>query len=613
MIQINQTSLEPKLHTALKALSAELSLEFTNSNDQISFQSSTDYGLKIEKKDSQTIIHYASLSSALRGLSAVLSKSVKTTEAISSFNKFGIMVDCSRNAVMKVESFKKWLRKISLLGYNQVMLYTEDTYKLEGEPYFGYLRGAYSSEEIKELDDYAYSLGIEMVACIQTLGHLAQILKWQYYRDIKDTERVVMVDHEKTYALIEKMIQFWKDNLRSRKIHIGMDEAHDQGRGRYMDHHGYENGFDMFNRHLKKVCEICDAKELDPMIWSDMYFSIGSKENEYYDKDLVIPKEVIPKIPKQAELVYWDYYHKDKEFYLNWIQKHRELNKEPVMASGIWTWSKFWYDHETTVANAGPCIEACKETGIKDIFFTMWGDDGAYCDFNSAFTGMVWCAEKAYSDEIHESEVELKLQTHFSANYNDEKAISSHFSDDFPAQALLWDDPILNIYSKHLYHHEDGRLDKAIERFQSLDNLNIQVNENSEAGNVVHGLNFIRFILNKLNCAKKLITIGQTKDWAALQHTKAGIQQVIRDLEVFSSSFRNNWHCSFKPHGLEVIQIRLAGIKARYEELLMRIDELDSAIGIEELSESIDPKQAAELFPHYINVASSSLVISQPV
>ena len=47
-----------------------------------------------------------------------------------SFTTLGIMLDCSRNAVMKVDHLKVWLRRLALLGYNQVMLYTEDTYEL---------------------------------------------------------------------------------------------------------------------------------------------------------------------------------------------------------------------------------------------------------------------------------------------------------------------------------------------------------------------------------------------------------------------------------------------------------------------------------------------------
>jgi len=81
---------------------------------------------------------------------------------------------------MTVEHFKGGLRQRALLGYNMAMLYTEETYELPGEEYFGYLRGRYSADELKEIDRYAGSLNIEMVGCIQTLGHLGHLLKWRH-------------------------------------------------------------------------------------------------------------------------------------------------------------------------------------------------------------------------------------------------------------------------------------------------------------------------------------------------------------------------------------------------------------------------------------------------
>ena len=85
-------------------------------------------------------------------------------------------------------------------------LYTEDTYEVAGRPYFGYLRGRFSQAELRELDQYADALGIEMIPCIQTLGHMARALRWPCMEDVRDTDDVLLLDEEKTYALIEAMI-----------------------------------------------------------------------------------------------------------------------------------------------------------------------------------------------------------------------------------------------------------------------------------------------------------------------------------------------------------------------------------------------------------------------
>ena len=113
--------------------------------------------------------------------------------------------------------------------------------------------------------------------------------------------------------------------FRSKRLHVGMDEAHGLGTGRYLKLHGYKRAFDIFNRHLKKVRDICRRNDIHPIIWSDMYFRLGSKTNNYYDKDSTIPKDVAASIPKDVQLTYWDYYHTESAFYTEWIKRHRAL------------------------------------------------------------------------------------------------------------------------------------------------------------------------------------------------------------------------------------------------------------------------------------------------
>ena len=102
------------------------------------------------------------------------------------FKHFGVMLDCSRNAVMKPETVKKYIDLLARLGYNTLMLYTEDTYEVDNQPYFGYLRGRYSKEELKDIDAYAASKGVELIPCVQALAHLNAIMRWREYQSCRD-------------------------------------------------------------------------------------------------------------------------------------------------------------------------------------------------------------------------------------------------------------------------------------------------------------------------------------------------------------------------------------------------------------------------------------------
>ena len=142
------------------------------------------------------------------------------------FDSLGVMIDCSRDAVPNVPRLKRFLDAIAKMGYNCAMLYTEDTYEVEGQPFFGYKRGKYTIEELREIDEYAASVGVEMIPCIQTLAHVNALIRWNVYRKMRDCDDILLAGDERTYALIDSMFASLSKALRSRKIHIGMDEPY---------------------------------------------------------------------------------------------------------------------------------------------------------------------------------------------------------------------------------------------------------------------------------------------------------------------------------------------------------------------------------------------------
>lgn len=162
----------------------------------------------------------------------------------------GCFLDFSRNGVMTVEACKRYMEACACLGMNLMVLYTEDTFTVPEYPYMGYLRGRYTPEELKALDDYAAALGMELVPCIQTLGHLEQFLQWRANTHLQDQPAVLMADDEGSYAFIEAEIRAVRQCVRTKRLHIGMDEAHGVGLGRYYAAHGAVDRFSLLSRHL---------------------------------------------------------------------------------------------------------------------------------------------------------------------------------------------------------------------------------------------------------------------------------------------------------------------------------------------------------------------------
>ena len=49
-----------------------------------------------------------------------------------SFRTLGVMLDCSRNAVLRPEELYRFIDILAKMGYNTIQLYTEDTYEIDG-------------------------------------------------------------------------------------------------------------------------------------------------------------------------------------------------------------------------------------------------------------------------------------------------------------------------------------------------------------------------------------------------------------------------------------------------------------------------------------------------
>ena len=96
------------------------------------------------------------------------------------------MIDASYSGVVSVNGVKKYIDYMAASGLNLLMLYTEDTYEVKKYPQMGYQRGRYTREELKEIDAYAAKMGVELVGCIQTLGHMEQVVKWKAFSDIRE-------------------------------------------------------------------------------------------------------------------------------------------------------------------------------------------------------------------------------------------------------------------------------------------------------------------------------------------------------------------------------------------------------------------------------------------
>ncbi|NLA85598.1 MAG: beta-N-acetylhexosaminidase, partial [Clostridiales bacterium] len=370
-----------KILNGIRELSGELGFELSDKEEAdvcIEVSQTEEELVKAELQDKNAIITYGSGPARFyRGLGLLLEalregKTEFFCKETPCFIKNGAMLDVSRNAVMRPETVKYMIRRMALMGHNTLMLYTEDTYEIPSRPYFGYARGRYTKSEIKDMDAYALLFGIELIPCVQFLGHLATALRWSCTQPYRDTANILLVGAKETYDFIEDMLKTLRECFTSRRLHMGMDEAHALGLGQYLERNGYRHQTDIFFEHLEKITKLARDYGFKPMMWSDMFFRMLTKRKIDYDTEVVFTREITDKIPEGIQQIFWDYYHDNKDFYTTIIDKHKDLGEDTMFAGGIWTWVGGIPAYKRTLDNTLPALSACKEKNIKEVMATIW-------------------------------------------------------------------------------------------------------------------------------------------------------------------------------------------------------------------------------------------------
>lgn len=495
---------------------------------------------------------------------------VELTETLA-FEDLGVMLDCSRNAVMNVTTLKEYIRQLALLGYHTLELYTEDTLQVDSEPYFGYMRGAYSKEEIKEIDCYCKIFGIELVPCIQTLAHINQITRYEHYSRFVDVNDILLVGDERTYELIEHIVAAVAESFTSRRINIGMDEAHMLGLGKYLDEHGYHERFQIIVSHLKRVLDILRKYGFKPQMWSDMFFRLLGK-GSYTLTDDQMDQSLLNLVPKDVELMYWDYYSREFEHYDNNLRNHYKITDKIGFAAGAWKWTGFAPDNQFSQTAGGLAMKACLKNHVSDFLVTCWGDNGAEASAFSVLPTLYFYAEYAYGS-IRENE-ELKTEQQ-QLNY---RLLTGLTFDEFmkldvPNQVfdvtdyehgnackyLLYNDPLLGTFDSLV---ADTTAQRYLERSNEL--LFI-AKKNSRYSYLFETLSSLCYLLHvKADLGVKIKEAYDQKEKDALSKIALEeIPKVLDRLETFISHFRYQWHKENKSFGFEIQLIRLGGLKER--------------------------------------------------
>lgn len=505
---------------------------------------------------------------------------------------FGALICCSSAGIMKPERIKDFIDKLSAMGYNLLELCTDDTYKIDEEPYFGYLRGGYTKEELKDLDAYAASKGIELVPSIQTLAHLNNLVKLPCYASIVDIDDILLVDDPRTYELVENMFKTLRECYSTHKVNIGFDEAHKIGRGKYLDKHGYVNRYEILLHHLNKVVEIAAKYDFKVHMWSDMFFRIANKGN-YYGKGIHIPEEVRKMVPPSAGICYWDYDHLDEEIYDEMLKSHEEFGNEVWFAGcGGFTSNGFAPFNHIMEKSTLAAMKQVRKHNIKNVIMTIWDDDGHDCPYYTALPSL-YCAKQFYDGNFDMDSIKKGFKAMFGVEYDDFLMLDlpnkTKFNQDFmtcknPCKCLLFNDCFVGWKDGTLYEQLPTNFG---DHAKVLEELIPKFGEYKYLPDFYAKL--CRVLEIKAELGIRTRDAYQKGDKEALKKLVPEYKECARRLEVFTESMRSIWMTDNKPYGWEIHTIRLGGLKERILDCARRLEDYLSGKDkeIPELNEKI--------------------------
>ena len=523
---------------------------------------------------------------------------------MSEYKTLSFMLDCSRNAVPNIAFLKRFIDILSSIGYTELLLYTEDTYKIDGEPYFGYLRGGFSKEEIKEIDKYCIKKRIELVPCIQTLAHLDRIFRWQRYNSsILDCVNVLLADNEETYKFIEKEFYEIAQCFTSRKVSLGMDEAHFLGLGKHLKKYGYENPKDIFFRHLNKVLEISSKYGFKARMWSDMFIKFDNN-GQYSIPNPKVSINAKNFVPKNVNLIYWDYNLRDKEVYQGMLDAHKTLGEKDITWAGAcWSFLGFIPRNDYGLLGQKAAFPVMKQNKVENYMLTFWGDDGAECSKLALLPTIFHFAEMAKGN-CDEACIACKFKNKFGVGFEEflsidlPNMIDKQEPDVYnPSKYMLYNDCFLGIYDYTVDEKE-----KVGKKYLSYSKKLEKLSNNESFGYLFDTAAKLCKVLSlKYEIGVKTRNAYKSNNKDKMTKIIVSYTKILKYLDAFYQSFKKQWYIENKGFGFEVQAARIGGLIQRVKdckEMLQnwvkgnidKIDELEAEINLDVYGRGSDEK-----------------------
>ena len=311
-----------------------------------------------------------------------------------SLNRRGFMLDVSRCKVPKMEELFRLIDLLALIGYNELQLYIEHTFKFQDHETVWKDASPLSAEEIQQIDRYCAERFIELVPNLNSFGHFERWLCHPAYKHMAECpdgfvrqEPYMKRDHGTTLKPNQESLDFidslyaeYLPNFSSKSFNVGLDEPWELGQGWSKQEVEQTSKGAVYLRHLEGIRGLVEKHGKNMQFWADV---------------LLEDPQNAKLLDKHAAPIIWGY--EPSHPYDEQAKEIAECGLKFCLAPGTANWRSFTGRWPTARDNIAHAVETARQYKAEGILLTSWGDCGNHQPWTTQYPGILHGAQMAWA------------------------------------------------------------------------------------------------------------------------------------------------------------------------------------------------------------------------
>ena len=352
--------------------------------------------------------------------------------------RLGYMLDISRDKVPKLATLKRIVDALSFCGFNEFQLYTEVVFAYKNHPEMWQGWSPLTAEDIRELDDYAWSKGVTLTPNQNSFGHLEKMFRHKKYLPLAETPNGFDIEHPPLHnrppaalaasapeslaflgGLYDELFPLFRH---ADRVNVGCDEVWDifDKNARSAAKARRVGVSRVYLDHLRDVNALCAARGFRMEFWADM---------------MLWSFDLLDEMPKGAMPIVWGYSGETSrypgytcEFEGRCLAMSRRGFNFYVGPS-VNVYGGYFCRHETMRGNVDLVVAAARKYGACGLLLTDWGDGGHRAPWLSSLPGLFYTAAKVRGEELSDAELARRVDAYLGVTVGETLVALGHVNE----------------------------------------------------------------------------------------------------------------------------------------------------------------------------------------